>query len=96
MKSFYKNKKTRYHPSLELSNDGKIWENLELTSSPTKNGKYIKLKNNPNPNSTKTSYIRKYVRKDPIRTRGELLKKYKLSNSDLKEIEKFLKEKNKK
>ena len=41
MSSFYKNKKTRYHPSLELSNDGKIWENLELTSSPTKNGKYI-------------------------------------------------------
>ena len=96
MNSFYKNKKTKYHPSLELSNDGKIWENLELTDSPTKNGKYIKLKDNPNPNSDKTSYVRKYIRKDPIRTRGDLLKKYKLSSRDLKEIESWLKNKNKK
>lgn len=91
MKNFYKNKRTKYHPSLEISNDGKIWNNLELTDSPTKNGKYIKLKDNPNPNSSGPSYIRKYVRKDPIRTRGDILKKYKLSEYDLKQIEKWLK-----
>lgn len=96
MNKFYKNKKTKYHPSLELSNDGKTWKNLELTSSPTKNGKYIKLRNNPSPNSSKESYIRKYVREDPIRTRGDILKKYKLSNYDLKQIEKWLNDKNKK
>ena len=86
----YKNKATRYHPSIEICNDSKTWKNLELTQSPTKKKKYIELKHNPNPNSTKKSYVRKYIRDDPIRTRGELLKRYHLSEEDLQQIEEFL------
>ena len=38
---FYKNKRTKYHPSIEISvlEDG-TWENIEITTSPTKNGNY--------------------------------------------------------
>ena len=92
---FYKNKRTRYHPSLEINSNEKEWNNMELTSSPSKKNRYIKLKTNPSPSFKKTAYIRKYIRKDPISTRGELLKKYNLSEEDLQEIEIFL-ENNKK
>ncbi len=67
-----------------------MWENLEVTSNPTKNNRYIELKKNPNPNKNDKSFVRKYVRHDPIRTRGQLLKKYNLSDDDLEQIEEFL------
>ena len=78
------------HPSLEISNNVKIWKNMEMTSHPIKKGRYIKLKENPGQNKDKQSFIRKYVRNDPIRIRGELLERYKLSEEDLKQIEEFL------
>ena len=86
---FYKNKATNYHPSLEISNDGKYWKNLELTDSPTKTGRYIRLDDNPN-GTTNPAYIRKYLRNDPIRTRGDLLPKYKLSSRDKLKIMEYL------
>ena len=87
---FYKNKKTRYHPSLEIKSDEKRWENMELTSSPTKQNRYIELKKNPNPNSNEKAFIRKYIRRDPIRTRGQLLKRFNLSEEDLEQIEQYI------
>ena len=86
---FYKNKRTRYHPSIEINSNKERWNNLEMTSSPTKNGRYIELKKNPS-GSSKKAYIRKYVRNDSIKTRGQLLKKYHLSEEDLIQIEMFL------
>ena len=91
---FYKNKRTKYHPSIEVASNKRRWKNLEVTSSPTATGRYIELKQNPN-GSDKKAYVRKYVRNDPIQTRGQLLKKYNLSEEDLIEIEEFL-ESNKK
>ena len=67
---------------------------MEMTSSPTHSGRYIELKHNPN-GSDKKAYVRKYVRNDSIKTRGQLLKKYHLSEEDLREIEHYL-SKNKK
>lgn len=94
---FFKNKITRNHPSIEISSNERTWENLEMTSSPTKKNRYIKLVENPGPNKNKNAYIRRYVRNDPIRTRGDLLERYNLSEYDLKRIEAFLKRyKNKK
>ena len=52
---------------------------------------------NPNPNSNKKSYFRKYLRKDKIRHKGEELKKYRLVVSDEIKIDIYvslLKEKN--
>ena len=87
---FYKNKTTRYHhPSLEIESNTEKWKNLEVTSSPTTSWRYIKLRNNPN-GSDKESYVRKYIREDPIQTRGQLLKKYHLPEEDLEEIEKYI------
>ena len=86
----YKNKKTLNHPSINLESDEKIWKNMEITSSPSKKNRYIQLKTNPDPKRKDKAYIRKYVRKDPIKTRGQLLKKYNLSEEDLLEIEKYL------
>ena len=87
----YKNKKTKYHPSIEISvlEDG-TWENIEITSSPTKTGNYEVLDVNPNPNSNSKSYFRKYLRKDKIRHRGEQLKKYQLVVSDEIKIDVFV------
>ncbi len=86
----YKNRATRYHPSIEIESNEEKWKNIELTHNPVKKKNYIELKNNPNPNSNKKSYARKYIRNDPIRTRGDLLKKFKLSEEDLKQIEDFI------
>ena len=63
---FYKNKKTKYHPSLEVSSDEKTWKNMFLTHRPTKTGRYIRLKHNPNPNDDAESFLEKHVRTDPI------------------------------
>ena len=94
---FYRNKKTRNHPSIEINSNNEVWENMEVTSSPTKKNRYIELKKNPNPKRNDKAYVRKYLRKDPIRTRGQLLVKFNLSEEDLKEIEEYiLNNKNKK
>ena len=87
----YKNKRTKYHPSIEISvlEDG-TWENIEITSSPTKTGNYETFDVNPNPNSNKPSFFRKYLRKDKIRHRGEELKKYRLVVSDEIKIDVFV------
>lgn len=87
---FFKNRKTRNHPSIEVDSNGTIWINLEVTSSPTKKNRYIELKVNPNPKRNDKAYVRKYLRKDPIKTRGQLLKKFNLSEDDLIEIENYL------
>ena len=87
----YKNKRTKYHPSIEIAvlEDG-TWENVEITSSPTTTGKYEEFEVNPNPKSTSKSYFRKYLRKDKIRHRGEELKKYRLVVSDEVKIDVFV------
>lgn len=87
---FYKNRITKNHPSIEVDSDGTIWINLEVTSSPTKKNRYIELKVNPNPKRKDKAFVRKYLRKDPIKTRGELLEKFNLSEEDLEEIENYL------
>ena len=87
----YKNKRTKYHPSIEISvlEDG-TWENIEITSSPTETGNYEVFNVNPNPSSNKKSYFRKYLRKDKLRHRGEELKKYQLVISDEIKIDVFV------
>ena len=80
---FYKNKRTKYHPSIQIDvlEDG-TWENIEITDSPTATGNYEEFDVNPNPNSEKKSFFRKYLRRDKLRHRGEELKKYCLVVSD--------------
>ena len=97
MKNFkiYKNRATKYHPSIELESDGKRWENLEVTNSPTKTNRYIDLDDDLIPDrrgtpEEKKPHVRKFVRNDPIRTRGELMDRYHLSERDLQKIEDFL------
>lgn len=87
----FKNRRTKYHPSIEIAvlEDG-TWENIEITSSPTARGNYEELEVNPNPNSDKKSYFRKYLRKDRIRHRGDELKKYQLVVSDEIKIDIFV------
>ena len=80
---FYKNRRTKFHPAIEISvlEDG-TWENIEITDSPTATGNYVEFDANPNPQSNKTSYFRKYLKKDKLRHRGQELKKYRLVVSD--------------
>ena len=73
--------------SIRIMKFVRIWR-LHLT--PQKKNRYIELKKNPNPKRSDKAYVRKYIRKDPIRTRGQLLKKFNLSEEDLKEIEEYI------
>ena len=66
------------------------WENIEITSSPTATGNYEEFEVNPNPNSNKKSYFRKYLRKGKLRHRGDELKKYQLVVSDEIKIDVFV------
>ena len=58
--SIFKNKRTKYHPSIEISvlEDG-TWENIEITDSPTVTGNYEEYDVNPNPNSDKKILLQK-------------------------------------
>ena len=58
---------------MEILNDRKYWKNLEFTSSPTKNGKYIPLDDNPSGNSKK-GFLRKYLRTDSKKKRKDKLR----------------------
>ena len=81
----YKNKRNRYHPSISISIEyDKIWKNYEITDSPTRNDKYVKLTCNPNRrvDKNKPAYVRKYLRKDKLFHRGELLSHYELYPED--------------
>ena len=90
---FYKNRITRNHPSIEIDSNNYIWINMEVTSSSTKKNRYIELKINPNPKRNDKAYVRKYLRKDILKTRGQLLNNYKLSKEDVIEIEYYLNKK---
>ena len=81
----YKNKRNWYHPSIEIAtNNNGDWFNYEITDSPKKGETYQRLNFNPNQNvrSDTPSFIRKYLRKDKLRHRGELLKHYVLTDED--------------
>lgn len=93
----YKNKRTKFHPSIDIRiTFDKKWENIEITSHPSKNGKYIKLTVNPNKNwKNKDAWFRKYVRKDPISAKGDEFKNYELSPEDENKVDNFLLEKKK-
>ncbi|MCR5332406.1 MAG: hypothetical protein K6E11_00035 [Bacilli bacterium] len=88
----YKNKRTRFHPSIHVKiNLDNKWENIEITSSPTKTGKYIKFEINPNKNTPeKNVWFRKYIRKDPLSARGEEYTNYEIGDADSRNIDKFL------
>ena len=90
----FKNKRTQYHPSVHLSiKEGNVWENIEITSSPTTTGKYERLIKNPNPNTPdKDVWFRKYIRKDPLWAKGEELINYCLPLEDEIKIENFIEE----
>ena len=90
---FYKNRKTKNHPSIEIDSNEKFWTNLEITSRPTKKNRYIQLEVNPNLKRKDKAYVRKYLRKDPIKARGQKLEKYVLSPKDVIQIEIYLKNK---
>ncbi len=92
----YRNRATKFHPSIEIDSNERTWKNLEVTQSPTNKNRYIKLKQNIDPESSKKSYVRKYLRNDPIRTRGQLLSRFHLSEEDLQQIEEYLINRNKK
>ena len=90
----FKNKRTKYHPSIFISiTVGEKWKNIEITSSPTKTGKYEKLSKNPNPNTPdKDAWFRKYIRNDPLWAIGEEFTKYSLSDEDEVKIDAFVKQ----
>ena len=90
----FKNKRTKYHPSIFVSiTVGRIWQNIEITSSPTKTGKYEKLSKNPNPNTpNKDAWFRKYIRNDPLWALGEEYTNYELCVEDKTKIDLFVKQ----
>ncbi len=91
MSKFYRNRRNN-HPSYEISSNEKKWQNITLTHNPVPNETYIPLDKNPDPKDKRKAYLRKYVANDPIRTRGKILDDYRLSDSDKKKVNQFLRE----
>ena len=93
----YHNRKTR-HPSISLkSGDKKYWHNLEVTHSPLKNERYLKI-DNLNSKDGRKSYVRKYYRKDKHKLKGFWYKNFLLSRESEMRVRRYLREhhKNKK
>ena len=86
----YKNKRTQFHPSIDLGiNDKGEWETIDLTSHPKGYGVF---KINPNPNTPNDlSFYKNRVNKHHPGQKGEELKNYTLSPEDEKTIDEIVK-----
>lgn len=91
----YKNRRTRYHPSIQISEDEKYWDNFYITHKPNRND-YIKLPEKINPNDFNDSYISKKLHHDFKKVRGKEIKGYKISDSNEKFIDDLVKNNRKK
>lgn len=90
---FYKNKRTQYHPSIEVKrySDGS-WDAIDLTESPAGYGYF---KTNPNPNDNKISFYKKRINHYEKGQKGEELTKFRLTAEDEKIIDDLINEYNK-
>lgn len=91
-----KNKKKK-HPKLIVEQEKNTVGFMGLTEE-SKSGhhKNIELKENPKTGDSRKAYIRKELRHDTIDNFGEILDKYHLSETDKKEIIKFIEKRKKK
>lgn len=87
------------HPAIDLGIKDGIWNNLEITSSPTKKGRYEEFIENPNPKKRgKESngqnkyrcFFRKYVRKDSPYDKLSEYKNYSIVKEDEEKIDRYL------
>ena len=62
----YKNRRTRYHPSIQISEDDKYRENFHITHHPNRNT-FVKLPEKLNSKDIDDNYIsKKYIKKNYI------------------------------
>ena len=87
---FFKNKRTQFHPSIDLGiNENGEWETIDLTSHPSGYDAFVK---NPNPNTpNELSFYRTRVNRYHPGQKGEELKYYSLSKEDEEKIDKIVK-----
>lgn len=76
----------RGHTAVTINDDGKIWENMDLTHKPSGDS-YIELEK-PNKFGKKT-YVRKYLNKDKFGVKANKRKFY-FTDKDKKEIDNWL------
>ena len=81
----YKNRRIKYHPSIQIDEDlkNKTWTNFHLTHSPNRNT-FVKLPSKLNKNDTKDNYISKKYYVEPLIYRGKEVRKYVLDEVNLK------------
>ena len=92
----YKNKRTNYHPAIQIAEDykNKTRTNFHLTHSPNRNT-FVPLPSKLNKKDEKVRYISKKYYIDPLRYRGNEVKKYEIDRENLKLLEELI-SKNKK
>lgn len=93
----FKNRRNRHHPSIEIKTDSqKNWLNYEITDSPVAGETYQKLNKNPNRlvDPKQPAFVRKYLRKDKLKHRGQKLNHYELYPEDKTVIDNMLSERN--
>lgn len=75
------------HPQYVYDDTGKEYRVLGITSSPKTNGIInVKLERNPEPNNSKTAYVRTKPDKENKGAFGERLKGWKFTENDKKKV----------
>ena len=79
------------HPSYILRRTGDSYDSIGLTHSPvTDNKRNVRLRKNPNPKDNRTSYIRPFFRRDPIkRFSKRKIHGWKFAKRDKRKIRKY-------
>ena len=79
------------HPQYVYGEDGTRYKILGLTSSPITNGVYnVRLKENPEPHNSESSYVRPNTDKERKGAFGERLKGWKFSSADKKTVKNII------
>ena len=83
----FKNAKFTGHPQYVYDEQGREYKVLGITSSPVTNGVLnVKLERNPEPNNSKTTYVRSKPDKVSKGVRNEKLNGWKFSENDKKKV----------
>ena len=91
----YKNRRTRYHPSIQISEDDKYRENFHITHHLNRNT-FVKLPEKLNSKDIDDNYISKKLYKEKLHYRGSEMSGYKISSSNERFIDDLIKNSRKK
>lgn len=93
----FRKKRNEVHPQLIVGADRYRFDSMQLTHSSTNSRRNnFVLYDNPDPNDTKPSYLRKDIKNDYKFNYSKAFRNYNLSSRDYNRVDNYLKQKKKK